>query len=47
MMADIWARAILGTYNMGGPRYLTTEQTMRIETRPDEEYRRIQLSSKS
>lgn len=46
-MADKWARTILGTYTMGSPRFLTAEQTKRIETRPDEEYRRKRLSSKS
>lgn len=45
IMADKWARTILGTYSMGGPRYLTQEQAKRIETRPDEIYRRKQISS--
>ena len=45
LMADKWARTILGTYTMGGPRYLTPEQARRIETRPDEEYRRKQIAS--
>lgn len=46
LMADKWARTILGTYTMGGPRYLTEQQANRIETRPDEAYRRKQITSK-
>lgn len=45
IMADKWSRTILGTYNMGGPRPLTADQVKRIETRPDEAYRRKQLST--
>lgn len=45
LMADKWAQTILGTYTMGGPRYLTQEQAKRIETRPDEIYRRKQIAS--
>jgi rhamnose utilization protein RhaD (predicted bifunctional aldolase and dehydrogenase) len=45
IMADKWARTILGTYSMGGPRFLSEDQTKRIETRPDEAYRRKQISS--
>ncbi|MDK2980555.1 MAG: hypothetical protein PWQ55_902 [Chloroflexota bacterium] len=44
LMADKWARTILGTYTMGGPRYLSRDQVARIETRPDESYRRKALS---
>ena len=46
LMADKWARTILGAYTMGGPRYLTVEQARRIETRPDEAYRRKQIAAK-
>ena len=46
LMADKWARTILGTYTMGGPKNLTDDQARRIETRPDEEYRRKQISRK-
>ena len=46
MMADKWARTILGTYTMGGPKNLTIEQARRIETRPDEAYRRKQITKK-
>lgn len=47
LMADKWARTILGTYTMGGTKYLTDDQAGRIETRPDEEYRRKMISSKT
>jgi L-ribulose-5-phosphate 4-epimerase len=33
------ARVLLGTYAMGGPRFLTPENVARIHTRPDEHYR--------
>jgi rhamnose utilization protein RhaD (predicted bifunctional aldolase and dehydrogenase) len=45
IMAEKWARTIIGTYIMGGPRYLTPDQAKRIETRPDEAYRRKQILS--
>ena len=45
LMADKWARALLGTYSVGGPRFLPREETRRIETRPDEDYRRKEISS--
>jgi rhamnose utilization protein RhaD (predicted bifunctional aldolase and dehydrogenase) len=45
LMADKWSRTILGTYTMGGPKYLSQEQVERIDTRPDEAYRRRLLSS--
>ncbi len=47
LTADKWARTLLGTYALGGPRYLTEQQARRIETRPDEAYRRKQISSKA
>jgi rhamnose utilization protein RhaD (predicted bifunctional aldolase and dehydrogenase) len=37
------ARVILGTYALGGPRFLTQEQVDRIHTRPDEHYRQRQI----
>ena len=46
LMADKWARTILGTYTMSGPKNLTDDQASRIETRPDEAYRRNQISDK-
>lgn len=40
MMADKWARIILGTAAFGGPNFLPDTTADRIETRPDEIYRR-------
>jgi rhamnose utilization protein RhaD (predicted bifunctional aldolase and dehydrogenase) len=34
------ARVLLGTYALGGPRFMTADQVARIHTRPDEAYRR-------
>jgi len=34
------ARVLLGTYAVGGPHFLSTQQVDRIHTRPDEAYRR-------
>jgi rhamnose utilization protein RhaD (predicted bifunctional aldolase and dehydrogenase) len=39
-MAVKAARVLLGTYALGGPRFLTPKQVVRIHTRPDELYRR-------
>jgi rhamnose utilization protein RhaD (predicted bifunctional aldolase and dehydrogenase) len=39
-MAVKTARVLLGTYALGGPRFLTTKAVSRIHTRPDELYRR-------
>ncbi len=47
LTADKWARTLLGTFTMGGPRFLTGQQAKRIETRPDEAYRRKQISTQS
>jgi rhamnose utilization protein RhaD (predicted bifunctional aldolase and dehydrogenase) len=47
MTADKWARTLLGTFTMSGPRYLTGQQAKRIETRPDEAYRRKQIAHNS
>ncbi len=47
LTADKWARTLLGTYALGGPKHLTERQARRIETRPDEAYRRKQISSKA
>jgi len=46
LMADKWARTLIGAYSMGGPKFLTNEQAERIENRPDEAYRRKQIASK-
>ena len=37
------ARVLLGTYALGGPRFLNPRDVERIHTRPDELYRRDQL----
>lgn len=34
------ARILLGTYALGGPRFLSEREVQRIYTRPDEQYRR-------
>ena len=39
-MAVKTARVLLGTYTLGGPRFLTAGNVDRIHTRPDELYRR-------
>jgi len=39
-MAVKTAKIILGTYLMGGPNFLPDEHVKRIDTRPDEHYRR-------
>lgn len=39
-MAVKAARILLGTFATGGPRYLPQEEAERIESRPDEHYRR-------
>lgn len=43
LMADKWAKIIVGTYALGGPNFLPDTQAERIDTRPDEHYRRSQL----
>jgi len=40
------ARVLLGTFGLGGPRFLSPEQVDRIQTRPDELYRRKLLAEK-
>jgi rhamnose utilization protein RhaD (predicted bifunctional aldolase and dehydrogenase) len=39
-MAVKAARVLLGTYALGGPRFMTPDAVERIHTRPDEAYRR-------
>lgn len=39
-MAVKAARVLLGTYALGGPRFMTAREVVRIHTRPDELYRR-------
>lgn len=38
------ARVLLGTYALGGPRFMSPQGVERIHTRPDEAYRRQKLS---
>ena len=45
LMADKWAKIIVGTYALGGPTFLPSEQMTRIDSRPDEHYRRRQLTN--
>ncbi len=46
LMADKWARILQGTYALGGPHFLPEAQVDRIDTRPDEHYRRRHLAGK-
>jgi len=47
LMADKWAKVILGTYALGGPKHLSEENVRRIDTRLDEYYRRQELAPKN
>ncbi|HEV2455754.1 MAG TPA: class II aldolase/adducin family protein [Verrucomicrobiae bacterium] len=40
LMLDKWAKILAGNYMVGGPRFLDETHSDRIETRPDEHYRR-------
>lgn len=44
LMADKWARVLVGTLALGGPCYLPASEAARIDGRPDEAYRRRQLN---
>ncbi len=44
LMADKWAKTILGTYAVGAPNYLSPANVARIDSRLDEHYRRQRLS---
>ena len=41
------ARILVGTYAVGGPRFMTPEDVARIHTRPDEHYRQREIGSLS
>ncbi len=43
LMADKWAKTLLGTYALGGPKFLPDEEAARIDNRLDEHYRRLEL----
>lgn len=45
-MAVKSARVIAGTYALGGPNFLETQQAIRIRTRPDEHYRKSILGTR-
>jgi rhamnose utilization protein RhaD (predicted bifunctional aldolase and dehydrogenase) len=44
LMLDKWARILVNTFSMGGPRFLPESVSDRIENRPDEHYRRAQIA---
>lgn len=44
LMADKWAKTLVGTLSIGKPRYLRQQDTQRIDGRTDEDYRRKQLT---
>ncbi len=46
LMADKWARVILGTFAFGGPDYMTPEDAERIDSRLDEHYRQRELGQR-
>jgi hypothetical protein len=41
-MMDKWAKILLGTYSVGGARFLSQTEADRIDSRSDEHYRRAQ-----
>lgn len=43
LMADKWARILWGSYALGGPSYLSSEDAARIDSRLDEQHRRREL----
>jgi hypothetical protein len=44
-MLDKWARILINTLSIGGPRFLPETVSDRIENRPDEHYRRTQIAN--
>lgn len=44
LMADKWARTLVGAYAVGGPRFLDEAEADRIDGRLDEAYRRRRLA---
>ncbi len=40
LMLDKWASVLLGNYAVGKPQFLEETNSDRIESRPDEHYRR-------
>jgi ribulose-5-phosphate 4-epimerase/fuculose-1-phosphate aldolase len=47
LMLDKWARIIVGTLSVGGPKFLPSEVSDRIDNRPDEHYRRKQIAAQN
>jgi ribulose-5-phosphate 4-epimerase/fuculose-1-phosphate aldolase len=47
LMLDKWAKVIAGTYLLGGPQFLDSSTTDRIENRPDEHYRRAAIANRA
>lgn len=47
LMLDKWARILLSTYSLGGPEFLESTVSDRIENRPDEHYRRAAIGNLS
>jgi rhamnose utilization protein RhaD (predicted bifunctional aldolase and dehydrogenase) len=45
-MAVKSARILVGTYALGGPRFMTPQAVARIHTRPDEHYRQRALGQR-
>ncbi|HJZ46231.1 MAG TPA: class II aldolase/adducin family protein [Roseiflexaceae bacterium] len=44
LMADKWARILVGTYAFGGPRFMSEDDVARIDSRLDEHARRQRLA---
>jgi rhamnose utilization protein RhaD (predicted bifunctional aldolase and dehydrogenase) len=44
LMADKWARILIGTYTLGGPRFMNEADVARIDSRIDEHERRRRLA---
>ena len=45
LMLDKWACILIGAFAAGGPQFLPVSVTTRIDSRPDEHYRRAQIAS--
>jgi rhamnose utilization protein RhaD (predicted bifunctional aldolase and dehydrogenase) len=45
LMLDKWARILVGNFALGGPQFLPDTISTRIDTRPDEHYRRAQIDA--
>jgi rhamnose utilization protein RhaD (predicted bifunctional aldolase and dehydrogenase) len=46
LMLDKWARILVGSAGFGGPRFLDDSLSTRIDTRPDEHYRRAAITNR-